>query len=371
MKSCQNWNKVFLHRRLKQEKIFSTVKKMSSLLIFLMLLNVIGPVVLVINNDPSKGNTRNPQVPQFMMDLYNVVADENGYARKGAPDLGKTINCVSAHDSRHNSTSGRFRYQFNLSSIEADLIIRRVELRVFKTKSARRENVFYRTDIVLDGPSYRDIRSVMVSSTGYGWLSFEITDVARRLIQYGDKIVDIDITLQPIRNKLPTFKLLTSTNTSTRALFMVYSDTAVKSSEKASRLYSKGKYAGEQEQNRHRRDAKKSRQACRLSNLTITFSDHAAFGDVMLPRKVNIRRCEGSCRYLVGAGTDVEETYHGVMQNMIKREQPSHLKSKRIRYACCAPRYLQSLLLLRKSSITGDIVMVTLDNAIVETCWCV
>lgn len=62
-----------------------------------MLLNVIGPVVLVINNDPSKGNTRNPQVPQFMMDLYNVVADENGYARKGAPDLGKTINCVSAH----------------------------------------------------------------------------------------------------------------------------------------------------------------------------------------------------------------------------------------------------------------------------------
>lgn len=44
----------------------------------------------------NENNTGSAFVPQFMLDLYNVVADEYGITREGAPYLGKTINCIYA-----------------------------------------------------------------------------------------------------------------------------------------------------------------------------------------------------------------------------------------------------------------------------------
>ena len=40
------------------------------------------------------GIKESPDIPQYILDMYNVVADENGIRRKEAPDLGRTVTCI-------------------------------------------------------------------------------------------------------------------------------------------------------------------------------------------------------------------------------------------------------------------------------------
>lgn len=35
-------------------------------------------------------------IPQYLLDMYNVVSDENGIRRKEAPDLGNSVVCLYA-----------------------------------------------------------------------------------------------------------------------------------------------------------------------------------------------------------------------------------------------------------------------------------
>lgn len=50
----------------------------------------------ILTNEIAQNRTGSNFIPQFMLDLYNVVADEHGIMREGAPYLGKTINCIFA-----------------------------------------------------------------------------------------------------------------------------------------------------------------------------------------------------------------------------------------------------------------------------------
>ena len=34
------------------------------------------------------------EIPQYIFDMYNVIADENGIRRNEAPDLGRTVTCI-------------------------------------------------------------------------------------------------------------------------------------------------------------------------------------------------------------------------------------------------------------------------------------
>ena len=40
------------------------------------------------------GIKESSDIPQYILDMYNVVADENGIRRKEAPDLGRTVTCI-------------------------------------------------------------------------------------------------------------------------------------------------------------------------------------------------------------------------------------------------------------------------------------
>ena len=44
--------------------------------------------------DTSRRESKSPDIPQYILDMYNVIADENGIRRKEAPDLGRTVTCI-------------------------------------------------------------------------------------------------------------------------------------------------------------------------------------------------------------------------------------------------------------------------------------
>ena len=96
--------------------------------------------------------------------------------------------------------------------------------RVFKANSKsmlhRTDKRFYRTDVILKSEAYKMIRSTMVSSTGYGWLSIDITNVAKNWLRFSNGLLTVELVVRPIRESLPSFNFITTTNTSRRALLV-------------------------------------------------------------------------------------------------------------------------------------------------------
>ena len=63
---------------------------------FIHIVHSIPSRITYIENKNEKKIRSKTDIPQYILDMYNVIADENGIRRKEAPDLGKTVSCIFA-----------------------------------------------------------------------------------------------------------------------------------------------------------------------------------------------------------------------------------------------------------------------------------
>lgn len=269
-----------------------------------------------------------------------------------------------------------------------------MELRVFKTKTKglrRQGKRFYRTDVIFKTKSFNKGRATMVSSAGYGWLPFDVTEMSKKYFRHKDDFLDIDVAVRPIRQELPTFTFLTSTNTSLRALLVIYSDTAVKLNfplvllpenkqeeqpldgpdERGRKEFFLKPSSPKKKHRRTERSVMSPEQSwCQKKNLKIDFRKHKELRDIISPQIVNIYRCVGSCMFTFGKDSITEMNNHGALQKLVvqKRMEKKNRHSIQKKLPCCAPKQLKSMSILYKES--DSVYMRLLDEAIVASCWC-
>lgn len=226
----------------------------------------------------------------------------------------------------------------------------------------------------------------MVSSAGYGWLPFDVTDICKQYFRHKDDFLDIDVAVRPIRQKLPDFKFLMSTNSSLRALLIIYSDTKLKlnfplvtlskTNTKPSDEFLEFLLEPSKHKKHHRHRSKRSmfseRKWCQRKNLKIDFRKHQELRDIVTPHIANIYRCAGSCMFPFGKGAITEETNHAALTKLVvqKRMEKKNKHSLQNKFPCCSPKKLKSMSLLYQKPNSDYIEMRTLDKAIVASCWC-
>lgn len=331
-------------------------------------------------------------------------------------------------ESPRNKSPGAYNYRFKISSIQNDWIIKRVELRLFKRnirkKQKDRTTKFYRTDITLDSEHEIQTQSFMVSSTGFGWLSFDVKNIAKSFLKHSTDILDINIRIRPIWNKSPIFEFSTTTNMATRALFIVYSDSKPKTSLQQEHIAAKrftsnlversmhkhknnnNKNKMEREKRdidrrsrsnpsnmralkrdkrglqrhsrsnttnntrtfkRNKRSVTKQTKPCRKKNLNLSFYENDHFQDIDYPEKINLYRCGGGCPQYMNQSNLFSE--HAILKLIIVQTMNYSKKKSRRLMPCCIPRTFHHLDVIKDLPGVGKIKQL-MEEAVVDTCWC-
>ncbi|XP_066508233.1 bone morphogenetic protein 2-like isoform X1 [Hoplias malabaricus] len=330
------------------------------------------------------------QPPQYMVDLYNTVADVNGVTKDPTVLEGNTVR--SFFDKLR---SDHIEFLFNLSTVARSEKILTAELHLFKLRPLAaltfnrqhfcQVNVYqlhenYKMNI---SQSKKLVTSRLIPIHSNGWEVFTITQAIRSwtLNEHGSLGLLVSVqTLSGIEMDLRTVRFATaqSHHHSKQPMLVLFTDdgrraasveVAPRGSEDSSTGSSLPLPSLSLPVMGHRRarsldyDDEREKMACQRLPLYVDFEEIGWSGWIVSPRGYNAYHCKGSCPFPLGQ--NMRPTNHATVQSIINA-----LKlTKGIETPCCVPDKLFSINLLYFDD-DENVVLKQYDDMVAGSCGC-
>ncbi|NP_001081792.1 anti-dorsalizing morphogenic protein S homeolog precursor [Xenopus laevis] len=324
------------------------------------------------------------QPPQYMVDLYNTVADEDGVTKD--PDLLEGNTVRSFFDKIH---SDHMHFLFNLWTVARNEKILTAELHLFKLKPRPSEQAYFKRHhfcqisvyMVLDKnkiqlPQGRKLlSSKLVPIHSSGWEVFSITQAVRA---WNDESANHGI-LVTVRNlggaqvdpNIIRFASGRDHHESKQPMLVLFTDDGRRgivsvNNQPDDQLMPLPNVPMAPTSNRTRlgRSVEEDGQLpCQRHPLYVDFEEIGWSGWIISPRGYNAYHCKGSCPFPLGQ--NMRPTNHATVQSIINA-----LKlTKGVSSPCCVPDKLFSINLLYFDD-DENVVLKQYDDMVAGSCGC-
>ncbi|XP_063788208.1 bone morphogenetic protein 2-like [Pseudophryne corroboree] len=324
------------------------------------------------------------QPPQYMIDLYNTVADANGVTKD--PDLLEGNTVRSFFDKVH---SDQMYFLFNLSTVTKSEKILTAELHLFKLKPRPTEHAYFTRHhycqisvyLVMDKhkmqlPQGRKLlSSKLVPIHSSGWEVFSITQAVRA---WNDESHNHGI-LVTVRNlagghadtNIIRFASGKDHHESKHPMLVLFTDDGRRGVVSLGNQPGGHQLAIPNEPNAPAPNRTRMTRAlqedghlpCQRHPLYVDFEEIGWSGWIISPRGYNAYHCKGSCPFPLGQ--NMRPTNHATVQSIINA-----LKLTQGVYSpCCVPDKLFSINLLYFDD-DENVVLKQYDDMVAGTCGC-
>ncbi|XP_056350797.1 bone morphogenetic protein 2-like [Oenanthe melanoleuca] len=323
--------------------------------------------------------------PQFMVDLFNKVADANGITR--APGLLQGDVVRSFEDRVHLD---HHHFYFDISAMEKGEQMLKAEFRVFKlkrTRRSRRSEVqhFCKVEVyeLLESENKPQkkhlIASRLLSLYGEGWEVFNVTQTVSKWVgnsssNHGFWIRTTHVSKNGMEHDVVTFaKSQGSFQESRNALLILFTNSNKRRSHSFVPSAAKseaGRVSHEPDvesssgsTSRRARAARSPLAACHRRELYVDFHAIGWSGWIIHPSGYNAFYCRGSCIFPLGESLNA--TNHATVQSIVYT-----LKlSQDVSMPCCVPDELKSLNLLYFDD-KQNVVLKNYKDMVATRCGC-
>ncbi|NXY22794.1 BMP2 protein, partial [Atrichornis clamosus] len=314
--------------------------------------------------------------PQFMVDLFNKVADANGITR--APGLLQGDVVRSFEDRVHVD---QHRFYFDISAMEKGEQMLKAEFRVFKLQRTHLPGGsdvqhFCRVEVyeLLESGSKPQkkhlIASRLLSLYTEGWEVFNVTQTVSKWVgnsssNHGFWITTTHVSNNGIEHNLVTFAKSQGTLQESRnALLVLFTNSNKRRSHSfvppATTDVMESSSAG---MSRRPRAARSQVTACHQRELHVDFRAIGWSGWIIYPSGYNAFYCRGSCFFPLGESLNA--TNHATVQSIVHT-----LKlSQDVSTPCCVPDELKSLNLLYFDD-KENVVLKNYKDMVATRCGC-
>uniref|UniRef100_A0A8C0YHX5 TGF-beta family profile domain-containing protein n=1 Tax=Cyprinus carpio carpio TaxID=630221 RepID=A0A8C0YHX5_CYPCA len=313
------------------------------------------------------------KAPQFMMELYDAVADSNGTLKNTKVLEGNIVR------SFEGQSSGSFHF-FNLTSFRQDEHVIKAEFRWFRHKqSFIGQRHYYKVDLyeVLDSRP-KPWRGNLISSRllpvyTKGWEVLNITQmVTKWILNSGTNNGILVVTAMPSGNWFESSIQMEGHTDETNAYLVIYSDDGQKHYQHppfytgqnfSTSLKLLKPIASLVKSMRNRRSVRALTSACQRTNLYVDFTRIGWSGWIISPRGYNAYSCMGSCPFPLGEG--LRATNHATVRSIMNALKLSQEVGK----PCCVPDVLHPISLLYFDD-EENVVLKQYDDMVAGSCGC-
>ncbi|CAH2292823.1 bone morphogenetic 2-like [Pelobates cultripes] len=324
------------------------------------------------------------QPPQYMVDLYNTVADEDGVTKD--PDLLEGNTVRSIFDKIH---SDQMYFLFNLSTVSKSEKILTAELHLFKLKPRPSELAYFKRHhfcqvnvyLILDKqkmqlPQGRKLlSSKLVPIHSSGWEVLTITQAVRawndEANNKGLLVIVRNIGMQKLDTNIIRFASGKDHHESKQPMLVLFTDDGRRG------FASLGKPQVDDDVmaipnepniplNRTRIGRSLSEDGhlpCQRHPLYVDFEEIGWSGWIISPRGYNAYHCKGSCPFPLGQ--NMKPTNHATVQSIINALR----LTKGVSSPCCVPDKLFSINLLYFDD-EENVVLKQYDDMVAGSCGC-
>ncbi|KAJ1084834.1 hypothetical protein NDU88_004980 [Pleurodeles waltl] len=338
--------------------------------------------------DPPHSPQHTKQPPQYMVDLFNTVADADGVTKDPHLLEGNTVR--SFFDKIH---SDQMHFLFNLSTVAKNEKVLTAELHLFKLRSRHPElahfrkhhfcqvNVYQVLDKKnLDSPHGKKLLSSrLIPMQASGWEVFSITQAVRSWTDDDKNNLGLLVTMKTLggvqvdpsavrfasgrdhhQSKQPMLVLFTDDGRRGTVPIHSVQDAHVES---AALPNEPSAPANNRSRNARSLDEEDGRLPCQRHPLYVDFEEIGWSGWIISPRGYNAYHCKGSC--LFPLGQNMRPTNHATVQSIINA-----LKLTRgVHSPCCVPDKLFSINLLYFDD-DENVVLKQYDDMVAGSCGC-
>ncbi|XP_020636855.3 bone morphogenetic protein 2 [Pogona vitticeps] len=328
------------------------------------------------------------QPPQYMVDLYNAVAGDDGVTKD--PDVLEGNTVRSFFDKTHSEK----HFFFLLSSVAKNEKVLTAELHLFKLRAragqgsppVRRQH-FCQVSVyqVLDQdrPGSTDGRKLLsarlLALHGSGWEVFAITQAVRDWTEEERSNHGLLVTVQalggtPLDENAIQFASGRDHHESKKPMLVLFTDDGRRGAVLPNNPFldqPRGKapllpppFAGPKpNRTRMSRSADGPAWPCQRYPLSVDFEEIGWSGWIISPRSYNAYHCRGACPFPLGE--NMRPTNHATVQSIIHA-----LKlSQEVRGPCCVPDKLFSINLLYFDD-EENVVLKQYDDMVAGSCGC-
>ncbi|NWV66006.1 BMP7 protein, partial [Malurus elegans] len=314
--------------------------------------------------------------PQFMVDLFNKVADANGITR--APGLLQGDVVRSFEDRVHVD---HHHFYFDISAMEKGEQMLKAEFRVFKLKKthlSRRSDVqhFCKVEVyeLLESenkPRRKHlIASRLLSLYTEGWEVFNVTQTVSKWVgnsssNHGFWITTTHVSNNGMEHNLVTFAKSQGTLQESRnALLVLFTNSNKRRSHSFADVMESSSASMSRRPRAAAAPAARSQvTACHRRELYVDFQAIGWSGWIIYPSGYNAFYCRGSCFFPLGESLNA--TNHATVQSIVYT-----LKlSQDVSTPCCVPDELKSLNLLYFDD-KQNVVLKNYKDMVATRCGC-
>uniref|UniRef100_A0A8D2PUQ2 TGF-beta family profile domain-containing protein n=1 Tax=Zosterops lateralis melanops TaxID=1220523 RepID=A0A8D2PUQ2_ZOSLA len=318
-------------------------------------------------DDPPAPPTHFKQPPQYMVDLFNTVANADGVTKN--PDILEGNTVRSFLDKTH---SEEMRFLFVLSSMAKNEKILTAELHLFRlwprvTDGPKRHH-FCQVSVyqVLgkdkpDTPEGKKLLAArLVSLQTSGWEVFAITSAVRDWAEDESSNQGLLVTVQGLRgsplNPPPLqFASGRGHHESKKPMLVLFTDDGRRGASLPTAGFPGGLSRSTRSLGRL--------QPCQRHPLSVDFEEIGWSGWIISPRGYNAFHCKGSCPFPLGE--NMRPTNHATVQSIINALKLSEGVSS----PCCVPDKLYSINLLYFDD-DENVVLKQYDDMVAGSCGC-
>ncbi|XP_032992776.1 bone morphogenetic protein 2-like [Lacerta agilis] len=326
--------------------------------------------------------TRPP--PQYMVDLYNTVADDDGVTKD--PDILEGNTVRSFLDKTHGD---RMRFLFILSSVAKNERVLTAELHLFKLRARAaggplpRRQHFCQVSIYqvldkdsMDAPEGKKLLSAkLLALQGTGWEVFAITQAVRSWMDEESSNQGLLVTVrslggEPLDDGAVQFASGRDHHESKKPMLVLFTDDGRRGALVAGETQPDGRNAalpghlsGPKSNGTRTPRSVDNLLPCQRLPLSVDFEEIGWSGWIISPRGYNAYHCKGSCPFPLGE--NMRPTNHATVLSIINA-----LKlSQEVSGPCCVPDKLFSINLLYFDD-DENVVLKQYDDMVAGSCGC-
>ncbi|NXF38784.1 BMP2 protein, partial [Nyctibius bracteatus] len=323
---------------------------------------------------PSPAHFKQP--PQYMVDLFNTVANADGVTKN--PDILEGNTVRSFLDKTH---SEKMRFFFILSSVAKNEKILMAELHLFRlwpraTSGPKRHHFCQVSVYQVLGKSKPDVpggkrllAARLVSLQDAGWEVFAITQAVRDWTEDESSNQGLLVMVQgpdgsPLDPPLLQFASGRDHHESKKPMLVLFTDDGRRGASLPVAGFPGGSHMPVAKLTGPRSTRSLDRlQPCQRHPLSVDFEEIGWSGWIISPRGYNAYHCKGSCPFPLGE--NMRPTNHATVQSIINALKLSEGVSS----PCCVPDKLYSINLLYFDD-DENVVLKQYDDMVAGSCGC-
>ncbi|XP_065714640.1 bone morphogenetic protein 2-like [Patagioenas fasciata] len=334
--------------------------------------------------DPPPPPTHSKQPPQYMVDLFNTVANADGVTKN--PDILEGNTVRSFLDKTHGE---KMRFLFVLSSVGKNEKILTAELHLFRlwpraTEGPKRHHLcqvsVYQVleQSETDAPGGKKLLAArLVPLQGSGWEVFAITQAVRDWTEDESSNQGLLVTVQgldgsPLKPSPLQFASGKDHHESKKPMLVLFTDDGRRGASQPAVGFPDlqpqtpalpAKMLAPRVAGSRRTRSLDRLQPCQRHPLSVDFEEIGWSGWIISPRGYNAYHCKGSCPFPLGE--NMRPTNHATVQSIINALKLSEGVSS----PCCVPDKLYSINLLYFDD-DENVVLKQYDDMVAGSCGC-